>query len=164
MPITLITGPANAGKAQVVLDAVRREIAHGEEPLLIVPTRADAEAYLRELAGQGVAMGIRVQRFDGLIEEAVRRAGVREASFGGLGRERLIASLLRRGGALPFSPGLLTAVGALLGEQREDVRRVETLRVEILAVEKRHLPKSVMAERSRSRGAPWRARCQNPAT
>ena len=78
MPITLITGPANAGKAQVVLDAVRRDIAHGQEPLLIVPTRADAEHYLRELAGEGAAMGVRVQRFDGLIEEAVRRAGVRE--------------------------------------------------------------------------------------
>src|SRR6202451_4100512 len=51
MPITLITGPANAGKAQVVLNTVRRGLAHGEEPLLIVPTRADAEHYLRELAG-----------------------------------------------------------------------------------------------------------------
>ena len=53
MPITLITGPANAGKAQVVMDAVRRHVAHGEEPLLVVPTRADAEHYLRELAGGG---------------------------------------------------------------------------------------------------------------
>ena len=127
MPITLITGPANAGKAQVVLDAVRREIAHAEEPLLIVPTRADAEAYLRELAGQGVAMGIRVQRFDGLIEEVVRRAGVREASLGGLGRERLIASLLERGGALPFSPGLVQAAGALIGELQ--VQRVSPARL-----------------------------------
>ncbi len=127
MPITLITGPANAGKAQVVLDAVRRESAHGEEPLLIVPTRADAEAYLRELAGEGVAMGIRVQRFDGLIEEVVRRAGVREASFGGLGRERLIASLLERTGAFPSSPGLLRAVGALLGELQ--VQRVSPARL-----------------------------------
>ena len=67
MPITLITGPANAGKAQVVLDAVRRDLAHGGEPLLIVPTRADAEHYLRELAGAAAAMGVRVQRFDGLI-------------------------------------------------------------------------------------------------
>ncbi len=34
MSITLISGPANAGKAEVVLDAVRRHVAHGEEPLL----------------------------------------------------------------------------------------------------------------------------------
>ena len=127
MPITLITGPANAGKAQVVLDAVRREMAHGEEPLLVVPTRADAEAYLRELAGQGAAMGVRVQRFDGLIEEVVRRAGVREASLGGLGRERLIASLLKRNGALPVSPGLVHAVGELVGELQ--VQRVSPARL-----------------------------------
>ena len=51
MPITLITGPANAGKAELILDGVRRHVAHGEEPLLVVPTGADAEHYLRELAG-----------------------------------------------------------------------------------------------------------------
>jgi hypothetical protein len=55
--VTLITGPANAGKAQVVLDAVRLGMAHGEEPLLVVPTFADAEAYLRELAGEGASRG-----------------------------------------------------------------------------------------------------------
>ena len=33
LSITLITGPANAGKAQLAMDAVRRHIARGEEPL-----------------------------------------------------------------------------------------------------------------------------------
>src|SRR5271155_5302516 len=127
MPITLITGPANAGKAQLVLDAVRRDLAHGSEPLLIVPTRADAEHYLRELAGEGAAMGVRVQRFDGLIEEAVRRAGVREAPLGGLARERLIAALLERQPAMRASPGLVHAVGALLAELQ--VRRVSPARL-----------------------------------
>ena len=127
MPITLITGPANAGKAQVLLDAVRRDLAHGSEPLLIVPTRADAEHYLRELAGEGAAMGVRVQRFDGLIEEAVRRAGVREAPLGGLARERLIAALLERQPAMRASPGLVHAVGALLAELQ--VRRVSPARL-----------------------------------
>src|ERR1700683_1674318 len=105
MPITLITGPANAGKAQVVLDAVRRDLAHGEQPLLVVPTRADAEHYLRELAGEGAAMGVRVERFDGLIGEAVRRAGVKQAVLGGLGRERLIATLLEHDPGMRPSPG-----------------------------------------------------------
>jgi ATP-dependent helicase/DNAse subunit B len=126
MAITLITGPANAGKAQVVLDVIRRQIAHGEEPLLIVPTRADAEHYLRELAGPGAAMGVRVQRFDGLIEEAVRRAGVREPALGGLGRERLIEALLERDTAMRPSPGLVHAAGALLAELQ--VRRVSPAR------------------------------------
>ena len=35
MPITLITGPANAGKAELVLDDVRRQLAHGFEPLWV---------------------------------------------------------------------------------------------------------------------------------
>ena len=127
MPITLITGPANAGKAQVVLDAVRRDLAHGEEPLLVVPTRADAEHYLRELAGAGAAMGVRVERFDGLIGEAVRRAGVSEAVVGGFGRERLIATLLENDPGMRPSPGLIHALGALLAELR--VRRVSPARL-----------------------------------
>jgi ATP-dependent helicase/DNAse subunit B len=137
MPITLITGPANSGKAQVVLEAVRRELAHGEEPLLIVPTRADAQHYLRELAGGGAVMGIRVARFDGLIEEAVRRAGVLQPVLGALARERLLASLAERlsfgrgaegrpGGERP-SPGLIGALGALLAELQE--RRVSPARL-----------------------------------
>ena len=96
MPITLITGPANAGKARVVLDAVRAHLAHGEEPLLVVPTRTDAEHYLRELAGDGAAMGARVERFDGLLEEVVRRAGVSQPLLGGLARERAIAAIAAR--------------------------------------------------------------------
>src|SRR5664280_1876772 len=62
MSISLITGPANTGKAELVLDAVRRHSAHEQDPLLIVPTRADVEHYLRELAGESVAMGVRVER------------------------------------------------------------------------------------------------------
>ena len=39
------------------MEAVRRHLARGEEPLLVVPTRADAEHYLRELAGDGARDG-----------------------------------------------------------------------------------------------------------
>src|SRR5438270_3580617 len=98
MPITLVTGPANSGKAQVLMDAVRRQLAHGQEPLLIVPTRADVEHYLRELAGEQAAMGVRVERFAGLIAEAVRRAGISDAVLAGLARERLLAALAARAG------------------------------------------------------------------
>ena len=40
MGIELVTGPANAGKAQVVMDAVRRHLAHGDEPLLVERIRS----------------------------------------------------------------------------------------------------------------------------
>ena len=126
MPITLITGPANAGKAEVVLDAVRRHLAHGEEPLLIVPTRADAEHYLRELAGERVAMGVRVERFAGLIGEAVRCAGVGEPILGGVARERVLEAIAARAGA-PATPGFVRALADLVAELR--VRRVTPARL-----------------------------------
>ena len=66
MPIALVTGPANAGKAQLVLEAVRAHVAHGEDPLLVVPTEADQARYRRELAETGSALGVRVERFEGL--------------------------------------------------------------------------------------------------
>src|ERR1700677_2839263 len=115
MPITLITGPANAGKARAVLDAVRRHLAHGEDPLLVVPTRADAELYLRELAGEGAVLGVRVERFAGLLGELVRRAGRGEALLGTLAREQLLAAVAARAGA-PDSPGFLAALGELFAE------------------------------------------------
>ncbi|HEX3519860.1 MAG TPA: PD-(D/E)XK nuclease family protein [Solirubrobacteraceae bacterium] len=122
MPITLLTGPANAGKAQVVMDAVRAHVARGEEPLLVVPTHADAEHYLRELAGEGVAMGTRVERFDGLIEEAVRRAGITAPVLGSLARRRLLATIAAADGATRGAPGFVAAIEALFAELR--VRRV----------------------------------------
>ncbi|HEY2397373.1 MAG TPA: PD-(D/E)XK nuclease family protein [Solirubrobacteraceae bacterium] len=122
MSITLVTGPANSGKAHVLLDAVRRQLAHGEEPLLVVPTRADVEHYLRELAGEQAAIGVRVERFAGLIAEAVRRAGIGEPILGGLARERLLATLASRSGSLTVAPGLVRALGELVSELQ--VRRV----------------------------------------
>ncbi len=117
MPIRLITGPANAGKAQVVMDAVRRHLAHGQEPLLIVPTRADAQHYLGELAGAQTAMGVRVERFAGLIGEAVRRAGIDEALLGAAARERVIEAIAARAGA-QVSRGYVRALGEMLAELR----------------------------------------------
>jgi ATP-dependent helicase/DNAse subunit B len=127
MPITLITGPANAGKAQVLLEAVRGHVAHGEEPLLIVPTRADAEHYLSELAGDAAAMGVRVERFEGLIGEAVRRAGVGEAVLGAVARERVLEALALAAGAPP-TRGFVRALGELVAELQ--VRRVSPARLD----------------------------------
>jgi ATP-dependent helicase/DNAse subunit B len=130
MPITLITGPANAGKAELVIEAVRGHLARGEEPLLIVPTRADVEHYLRELAGDRAAIGVRVDRFAGLIGEAVVRARITRPLLGGLARERLLEAVaagedpLLRG----FSRrGFTRALAELVGELQ--VRRVSAGRL-----------------------------------
>jgi ATP-dependent helicase/DNAse subunit B len=126
MPITLITGPANAGKAELAMEAVRRHIAHGEDPLLVVPTREDAEHYLRELAGEGAVMGVQVERFSGLLREAVRRAGVREPVLAGIARERLLEALAARAG-VTATPGLVAALAAMFAELQ--VRRVTPARL-----------------------------------
>jgi len=116
VPISLITGPANAGKARLVMDSLRRELARGREPLLVVPTRADADYYLRELAGDGAVTGVRVERFSGLIEEAVQRAGVRGPRLEGIARERVLHSLAQRNGVHRPSAGYLRALGELFAE------------------------------------------------
>jgi ATP-dependent helicase/DNAse subunit B len=127
MPITLVTGPANAGKAQVVMDAVRRHLAHGAEPLLIVPTRADVEHYLRELAAGQAVMGVRVEQFAGLVGEAVRRAGVLEPVLGEVARERLLEALATHAEGPPAAPGLVRALGELLADLQQ--RRVTPARL-----------------------------------
>jgi ATP-dependent helicase/DNAse subunit B len=123
MPITLITGPANAGKAQVVMDGVRKHLAHGQEPLLIVPTRADADYYRRELAGDGVALGVRVERFEGLIGEVVHRSGAWGPVLGGLAREQVLARIAPPGA----THGFVRALGAFVAELQ--VRRVTPARL-----------------------------------
>lgn len=127
MPITLVTGPANAGKAEVVMEAVRRHLAQGSEPLLVVPTRADAEHYLRELAGRRAAIGVRVERFAGLIGEAVRRAGLSEQVLGPIAREQLLTALATRAGSSQASRGFVRGLGELLAELQ--VRRVTAARL-----------------------------------
>ncbi|WP_205697430.1 PD-(D/E)XK nuclease family protein [Conexibacter sp. SYSU D00693] len=86
MPLELVTGPANAAKAGVVLDAMRRD--QDRDPILVVPTFADVERYRRELAEGGVVFGAQVLRFAWLTREVGRRAGVRERPLGRLARER----------------------------------------------------------------------------
>ena len=122
MPIALITGPANAGKARAVLDVLRAHRARGERPLLVVPTRADAERYARELAAAGIAPGARVERFDGLIAEVVARAGGAQPPLGALARERVLATVAGRA-----TRGVTRALGAFVAELH--VRRVEAPRL-----------------------------------
>jgi len=121
LSITLITGPANAGKAQLAMDAVRRHIARGEEPLLVVPTRADADNYRRELAEGGAAMGVRVLRFEELIEEAVRRASVASPALGEVARSRALAAIAA-GAGMQRGSGFVRALSELIAELR--VRRI----------------------------------------
>src|SRR5256714_13031474 len=106
MPLMLVTGPANSAKAAVVLDGVRAAL--DRDPLLVVPTAADAERYRRELAEHGAVFGPRVARFEGLVDEAARRAAVAERPLGEVARTRVAAA----GAARPRPQGLPPPAGA----------------------------------------------------
>ena len=133
MPIVLVTGPANAGKARVVMGVLRDCLARREEPLLVVPTGADADQYLRELAGDGTAMGARVERFAGLIEETMRRAGGREPALSRLARDRVIDAASARQASRALGSGFVSALGALIAELQ--TRRVTPARLDAALAE-----------------------------
>ena len=123
MPLVLVTGPANSGKARFVLDGVRNRLDH--DPILVVPNARDADAYRRELAAGGAVFGARVTVFEGLVHDIARRVGSPEETLGPAQRDRLLAAVV--GGARlealagsAQSPGFTSAVGELVAElQRE---------------------------------------------
>jgi ATP-dependent helicase/nuclease subunit B len=121
MPLTLLAGPANAGKVARLLDRYLADI--DREPVLIVPNRADVDRVERDLlAKAGALLGGRIGTFDDLFEEIakgspdhckpasdaqrtlVARRALASVSLNGLG-----ASARRSG----FVPVLLAAIGEL---------------------------------------------------
>jgi ATP-dependent helicase/DNAse subunit B len=135
MPLHLVTGPANAAKARVVLDAARSRAA--ASPLLVVPTTADVEIYRRELAGDGAVLGVRVERFDGLLRELAFRGGIAGRTLTELQRERVAAAAiaatsLERLADAARTPGFASALVTFaeeLGEARiEPPRFVQAVR------------------------------------
>ncbi|WP_354698209.1 exonuclease [Paraconexibacter sp. AEG42_29] len=127
MPLTLVTGPANAEKARIVLDAV--QLAAPREPLLVVPTREDVLVYRRELAARGLVFGADVQTWSGLSRAVTRAASSQvklPRAVGGLSRDRVAALAVQRTtlrvlGASARTPGFTGTLLRLfdeLGERR----------------------------------------------
>jgi RecB family exonuclease len=119
MPLTLITGPANAAKAGAVLERLR--VALPRDPVLVVPTSADANHYARELAGAGLVFGAEVTTFPRLMRDIARTAGVRGRPLGRLARERVVRAAirdveLRALAASSAGPGFAPALGDLFAE------------------------------------------------
>ncbi len=132
MPLKLVTGPANAEKARVVLDAYKSALKRGEEPILVVPTFSDVRRYRGELAGDGIVFGTRVVRFAWLMEEVAMRAGIHGRPLSPLARERVAAAAiastpLHALGASARTRGFATALLRLVDELQE--RRVTPQRL-----------------------------------
>src|SRR6476661_4231447 len=131
MPLTLITGPANAGKAGRVLDAYRAAL--DREPLLVVPRFDDVTHYQRELAAAGVAFGGTVVRFVRLVAEVARRAGSTGSVLGPVQRDRMVAAAIARSrldalAASARSAGFARAAAELFAELQRGVVTPDALR------------------------------------
>jgi ATP-dependent helicase/DNAse subunit B len=119
VPLTLVTGPANAAKAGHVLGAYRTALRDG--PILVVPTRADVAHYTRELAADGAVVGGEVTAFGGLLREIARRVGYGERKLGPVQRSRLVAEVvagaeLEALSGSASSPGFADAARELFSE------------------------------------------------
>ena len=119
MPLTLITGPANAAKAGAVFERLRAALPR--EPLLVVPTAADAAHYQRELAAAGVVFGAEVVTFRRLVRELARITGVGGRVLGRVARERVVRAVVAEArlealAASARTPGFAAALGALFSE------------------------------------------------
>lgn len=119
VPLTLITGPANAAKAGAVLERFRAALPR--EPLLVVPTAADVEHYRRELAHSGMVFGGEVMTFSALTAVLAARAGLAGRPLGAVAREQILRVTLAeaeldRLAASSDSPGFARAAGRLFAE------------------------------------------------
>ncbi len=119
MPLTLITGPANAAKAGAVLERFRAALAR--DPLLVVPTFADVDHYRRELSAGGTVFGGDVATFTRLLREIAWKAGAGGRPLGRVARDRVVRAAIadaRLSALAPSaaSPGFAAAAGDLFAE------------------------------------------------
>jgi ATP-dependent helicase/DNAse subunit B len=94
VPLTLVTGPANAAKAGEVLGGLRARV--DDEPILVVPALQDVEHAQRELAERGAVFGVSVLRFKWLFREIGRRTGHAERVASEVQRELIVEEAVRR--------------------------------------------------------------------
>jgi RecB family exonuclease len=122
VPLKLIIGPPNSGRAGVVrrryLDALERD------PVLVVPTVDDVFAFERELCGDGAALGGTVLTFGALFGQIATAAGSPPGAVLSPAQRRrcvevAVEELLPRLGPLRRSaarPGFAAAFARLLDE------------------------------------------------
>ena len=119
MALKLVTGPANAAKAGIVLGGYRERL--GEEPVLVVPEFRDVEHAQREMAANGAVFGVRVARFGWLWGLMARRVGYSARIASSFQRELLVAEAVEKAdlrvlAASARQPGFSRAAARFLGE------------------------------------------------
>jgi ATP-dependent helicase/DNAse subunit B len=123
VPLTLLAGPANAGKVALLLDRYAADIAR--EPVLVVPNRAEVQRVQRDLVAGGKAVvGGSVGTFDDVFVEIARSNGDHRAVLTDTQRGLLLRRLARK--ASPFA-GFAETLGATLAELESGLVEPEDL-------------------------------------
>jgi hypothetical protein len=103
--LTLLAGPANAGKVALLLERYLGELER--EPVLIVPNRSDVERVERELLHDaGCLLAGSIGTFDDVFEGIARDGAERRRPLSDLQRTLLVRRLVERdgNGDAPQSP------------------------------------------------------------
>jgi RecB family exonuclease len=121
MPVSVIVGPPNSGRAVKVRE--RLEACLDQDPVLVVPTGDDAARFERDLCVPGGAvLGLAIRTFSSLFEDAARLAGLRlpppltAPQRLALLRAATSAADLRLLARSARRPGFVPALEALIGE------------------------------------------------
>ncbi|MGH3130288.1 MAG: PD-(D/E)XK nuclease family protein, partial [Gaiellaceae bacterium] len=120
MGLTLLAGPANAGKVALLLD--RYLAALDREPVLIVPNRPDVERVERDLLRRSAALlGGSIGTFDDLFERIARDGGssrpvATEAQRALILRRAVAATSLNGFGASARFAGFADALASTIAE------------------------------------------------
>jgi hypothetical protein len=138
MALTLIAGPANAGKVALLLE--RYLDALSREPVLIVPNRSDVDRVERELlAHAGALVGGQIGTFDDVFERladavADRRPVATEAQRGLIVRRVLARSRLNGWTRSARFAGFADGLAATLGELESGLVEADELAGELAAL------------------------------
>jgi ATP-dependent helicase/DNAse subunit B len=120
MPLTLLAGPANAGKVALLLD--RYLAAIDREPVLIVPNRADIDRVERDLLERaGALLSGAIGTFDDVFEQIARSNGhhlplVTDAQRALLVRDVVARARLAQLGRSARFAGFADVLGAAVSE------------------------------------------------
>jgi ATP-dependent helicase/DNAse subunit B len=125
VPLTLVTGPANAAKAGEVLGGLRARL--DDEPILVVPDFPDVEHAQRELSERGAVFGARVLRAEWLFREIAERAGISRRPASEVQRELVVEEAVRRArlellAGSAAQPGFVRAAARFVAEVRRSGR------------------------------------------
>jgi len=95
MALTLLAGPANAGKVALLLDRYLADLAR--EPLLIVPTGSDVERVERDLLGRaGALLAGSIGTFDDVFDRIASANGGSRPTVGDAERSLILRRVVAR--------------------------------------------------------------------